>query len=146
VTEAHRAAGAPLPRLEGIPPPVPKLAPGSEPEIAEFRRELELPDGAPYFVYPGDLETSSGARVSAELLAPLARALPEARLVFAYRNKTPRAAVEAARLVQRLPGGQVRFVSDTPRIDALVAGARAVLFPVDDLWGKVDLPIVLLEA
>ncbi|HEY0468551.1 MAG TPA: glycosyltransferase, partial [Polyangiaceae bacterium] len=28
----------------------------------------------------------------------------------------------------------------------LLAGAAAVVFPVDDLWGKVDLPIVLLEA
>jgi phosphatidylinositol alpha-1,6-mannosyltransferase len=27
-----------------------------------------------------------------------------------------------------------------------LAGSTAVLFPVDDLWGKVDVPIVLLES
>ena len=35
---------------------------------------------------------------------------------------------------------------DNANILALLAGAAAVVFPVDDLWGKVDLPIVLLEA
>jgi phosphatidylinositol alpha-1,6-mannosyltransferase len=29
---------------------------------------------------------------------------------------------------------------------ALLAASRIVIFPVDDLWGKVDQPIVLLEA
>src|SRR5688572_28151618 len=29
---------------------------------------------------------------------------------------------------------------------ALLAASSVVIFPVDDLWGKVDQPIVLLEA
>jgi phosphatidylinositol alpha-1,6-mannosyltransferase len=37
-------------------------------------------------------------------------------------------------------------VENAPNILALLAGGAAVVFPVDDLWGKVDLPIVLLEA
>jgi phosphatidylinositol alpha-1,6-mannosyltransferase len=37
-------------------------------------------------------------------------------------------------------------VAQIPDFAALLAAASAVLFPVDDLYGKVDLPIALLEA
>jgi glycosyltransferase involved in cell wall biosynthesis len=40
----------------------------------------------------------------------------------------------------------VRLVSELPDVLVLIQAATALLFPVDDLWGKVDLPIVLLEA
>jgi phosphatidylinositol alpha-1,6-mannosyltransferase len=40
----------------------------------------------------------------------------------------------------------VRFAGSLADVLSLIAAATAVLFPVDDLWGKVDLPIVLLEA
>jgi phosphatidylinositol alpha-1,6-mannosyltransferase len=40
----------------------------------------------------------------------------------------------------------VRFTATLPDVLVLIQTAAAVLFPVDDLWGKVDLPIVLLEA
>jgi len=66
--------------------------------------------------------------------------------VFAYRRKTARAAEVAARLAARLPAADTRFWENAPNILALLAGAAAIVFPVDDLWGKVDLPIVLLEA
>src|SRR5690606_24505548 len=54
--------------------------------------------------------------------------------------------VVAAKLARGLDPEAVRFASDLPDIIALLASASAVLFPVDDLWGKVDLPIVLLES
>jgi phosphatidylinositol alpha-1,6-mannosyltransferase len=72
--------------------------------------------------------------------------LPEAVVVFAYREKTPRARVVARELEQALEGTNVRLVSELPDVLKLVQAATALLFPVDDLWGKVDLPIVLLEA
>jgi phosphatidylinositol alpha-1,6-mannosyltransferase len=52
----------------------------------------------------------------------------------------------AARLKARLSPTHTRFLENARNILALLAGAAAVVFPVDDLWGKVDLPIVLLEA
>lgn len=146
VEQAHLAAGLPLPRLVVIPPPVPEVSLPGPADVARERRALAIPEGVPYFVYPGDLETSSGAAATAALLGPLSRELPEAIIVFAYRTKTPRAAVEAARLATQLPPERTRLVADTPKILNLIVGARAVLFPVDDLWGKVDIPIVLLEA
>jgi glycosyltransferase involved in cell wall biosynthesis len=140
-SERHRP-----PRIEVVPPPVPEIAPRSPEATRELSQKLRIPEGAPLFVYPGDLETSSGASVTAGICAELARVLPEAVVVFAYREKTPRARAVAEELEQRLAGTNVRLVSELPDVLVLIQAATALLFPVDDLWGKVDLPIVLLEA
>ncbi|HEX3777691.1 MAG TPA: glycosyltransferase, partial [Polyangiaceae bacterium] len=110
------------------------------------RAEIALDAATNYLIYPGDLETSAGAETTALLAERLARSAPEAVIVFAYRRKSPRATRIAAELAGRLAPERTRFVENTPHILALVRGAGAVVFPVDDLWGKVDLPIVLLEA
>ncbi|HYQ17713.1 MAG TPA: glycosyltransferase, partial [Polyangiaceae bacterium] len=65
---------------------------------------------------------------------------------FAYRNKTPNAAARAAELRQALRSERVRITDQVRNMHALIAASRIVIFPVDDLWGKVDQPIVLLEA
>lgn len=67
-------------------------------------------------------------------------------MVFAYRLKTPEAPAVAAKLQAELDPASVRFSGDVPDVLGLISSATAVLFPVDDLWGKVDLPIVLLES
>jgi phosphatidylinositol alpha-1,6-mannosyltransferase len=146
IQETCVSEGVKPPRVEVIPPPVPEIRPRSEESVRELLRELRVSESAPLFVYPGDLETSSGATVTAALCEQLARVLPEAVVVFAYREKTPRARDVARSLEQRLAGTNVRLVSELPDVLKLVQAATALLFPVDDLWGKVDLPIVLLEA
>jgi glycosyltransferase involved in cell wall biosynthesis len=146
IESAYAGSGLALPRLEVIPPPVPELSSPSVAEVERVRRELNLSAGQRYLLYPGDLETSSGAEASAALAERLPSAAPDVLTVFAYRRKTPRAAEVAARLSARLPPAHTRFVENAPNILALLAGAAALIFPVDDLWGKVDLPIVLLEA
>jgi phosphatidylinositol alpha-1,6-mannosyltransferase len=115
-------------------------------EIAAVRRDLALGPEQRYLLYPGDLETSSGAEATAALAERVPSALPNLITAFAYRRKSSRAAEVAARLAARLPASHARFLENAPNILALLAGAAAVIFPVDDLWGKVDLPIVLLEA
>ena len=97
------------------------------------------------FVYPGDLEVSSGAETVARAVAPIVDALPSAVVVFACRPKTPEAPRIEALLRARLDARSVRFVREID-LPALLALASCVLFPVDDLYGKVDLPISLLEA
>jgi glycosyltransferase involved in cell wall biosynthesis len=146
VRESCESEGRKPPRIEVIPPPVPELSARPAVAVSALLRKLRVPEGAPLFVYPGDLETSSGARVTASVCRELARALPEAVVVFAYREKTPRARVVAHELEQALAGTNVRLISELPDVLELVQAATALLFPVDDLWGKVDLPIVLLEA
>jgi phosphatidylinositol alpha-1,6-mannosyltransferase len=129
-----------------IPPPVAEIAERSIEVQRALRRELDVGQDVPLFLYPGDLETSGGAESVARAVKPLVAALPEAVVVFAYRAKSPRAEPIARELSARLDPAHVRFTSELPDVLALVAASAVVLFPVDDLWGKVDLPIVLLES
>ncbi len=133
-------------RIEVIPPPIGAVPLRSEEAIRAQRHELSVPDGAPLFVYPGDLEVSSGAEAVATAATAVLRELPDAVFVFACRAKTPAAPRLGEALVRRLGAERARFSSDPTDVLALMAGATAILFPVDDLWGKVDLPISLLEA
>ena len=146
IETSYANTGQRAPRIEVIPPPVPDIAQPSASDIASVRHDLRLAPEQQYLLYPGDLETSSGAEATAALAERLAETSPELVTVFAYRRKSERAADVATRLVARLPKAQTRFVENAPNILSLLAGAAAIIFPVDDLWGKVDLPIVLLEA
>jgi glycosyltransferase involved in cell wall biosynthesis len=143
------AAGAErfeLPELSVVPPPVPALRSPSPDDIERARTELELSPSDRVILYPGDLEVSSGAEVTRELVKPLCERFPDAVVVFAYRNKTPLAAERAAALKRALPTPRVRITDHVSSMHALLAASSIVIFPVDDLWGKVDQPIVLLEA
>ncbi len=137
---------APGRQIEVIPPPVGAIASRPQAERRALRERLALPDDARILVYPGDIELSAGAENVAALVEPLARELPNLVVVFAYRAKTPRAHAVARELERRLPERHTRFTDALPDVLALIEEARAVLFPVDDLWGKVDMPIVLLES
>jgi glycosyltransferase involved in cell wall biosynthesis len=135
-----------LPPITVIPPPVPELmAPGVD-RVQRARRELEVTPGDRLILYPGDLEVSSGAEATRALVDPLCERFPDAVVVFAYRNKTPAAAERAAVLKHALQGRRVRITDAVTNMHALLAAVDIVIFPVDDLWGKVDQPIVLLEA
>jgi len=146
VLAAYAKKGLRSPDVRVIPPPVPLDLSRSDAECSRFRAEHGIAPDAPVFVYPGDLETSRGAEVCAELAPRIASAVPGAVVVFAYRAKTAGAEGVAERLRERLDPSSTRVLGSLRDVLALVASARAVLFPVDDLWGKVDLPIVLLEA
>lgn len=101
-------------------------------------------------LYPGDYEFSQGARGVVAALPHVVAQAPDVTAVFACRAKTPRAAgAEAAlqREVERLGlGPRVRYLGEVPDMPALLRASDVVAFPVDDLYGKVDLPLVLLEA
>lgn len=118
-------------------------------EIAQVRARYELGDG-PIVLYPGDYEVSRGAMTVARATSAVAKASPEATIVFACRKKT-NAANEAQRQVEaeieRLGvTAKTRHLGEVRDMAELLAIATVVAFPVDDLYGKVDLPLVLLEA
>lgn len=141
-------AGVSPARCEVIPPPVPLLRPISEDDRRAALTQARLSGDAPILLYPGDLEFSSGARTVADAVEEILRGAPGARIVFACRAKTPKAAEVAAQLKARLArfGASVAFVGEVASLPPLLAASTMVLFPVDDLYGKVDLPIALLEA
>jgi glycosyltransferase involved in cell wall biosynthesis len=144
--ERERGSAARRVRLELVPPPLAAPVPRSAVAVAAARRELGIAPDARVLLYPGDLETSSGADAVKELVLPLKNELPDVVVVFAYRAKSPRAEVVARALARELDPSHVRIAGDVGDMLALIQASSAVLFPVDDLRGKVDLPIVLLEA
>jgi phosphatidylinositol alpha-1,6-mannosyltransferase len=135
-----------LPPITVLPPPVPRLEAPSPERVRAARAELGLAPHERIVLYPGDLEVSSGAAVTRQLVEPLRARLPDVVVVFAYRNKTPKAAERAAELKSALAGQRVCITDRVPDMHALLAASDIVIFPVDDLWGKVDQPIVLLES
>ncbi len=142
----ERAGAGEVPKFEVILPSVPELEQPSTERVQAMRAILEIPQDAPILLYPGDLEVVRARECIVSMLEPLLREAPNAHLVFAYRNKTPHAAGIAQTLRERLPSKSVHFIAEVPDMHALVATSRLLLFPVDDLYGKVDLPIVVLEA
>lgn len=138
--------GRRAPRIEVVPPPVGTLRQRTSEEVAFVRRALDIEGGRHVYVYPGDLEFSSGARIVSELVRPLVERVRDAVVVFACRAKTRAAPGIARQIAEQLAGLPVRFAPDGIDFLTLLSTATAVLFPVDDLFGKVDLPISLLEA
>jgi glycosyltransferase involved in cell wall biosynthesis len=104
----------------------------------------------PLVVYAGDLEFSRGALSVAEAI-PHVLKQTEVDFVFACRQKTARAQVveQTTREIlrsQRLPPDHVRFLGEVEDMPSLLAATSVLLLPVDTLFAKMDIPLVVLEA
>ncbi len=146
--QACVAAGFPAECLRVIPPflRAPRVSAGR----IEALRAGSLIGPAPYVVYPGDLEFSDGASTFARSIRRIHEVYPRMRFVFACRPKTPKAEEVQRAIAKELAAAGVQHLTyhlgEVNDLHALLAGAEAVLFSVDDLYGKIDLPLVLLEA
>jgi glycosyltransferase involved in cell wall biosynthesis len=117
-------------------------------EIDVALERMDLPKNGPIVLYPGDVEVGTGAQTVARAARALIAKVPEVTIVMACRKKTPRAAgaeLELKRIVEDL-GDRVRFVGDVPDMHALLCASAAIAMPADDLYGKVDVPLVVIEA
>ncbi len=141
-------AGADAARVSVVAPTVAPLPAFSQGDLDRARRDAGVEHHGPLVLYPGDVEMSCGARVVAGAVPRILASLPDAVVVFACRKKTPRAheAEQALRAALAPHGERVRFVGEVRDLVPLIAASSVVAFPVDDLYGKVDLPIALLEA
>ena len=143
------AAGVRGAKIRVIPPCAAAPEPPNPQRIAAARAAFRL-EGGPVLLYPGDYELSRGAETVAAAAPRILKAVPEATLVFACRPKTrgaqrARAGIELDLARDRLTE-RTRHVGEIDDLPALLAASSVVAFPVDDLYGKVDVPIVLLEA
>lgn len=116
---------------------------------APVRARLGLRAG-PVVLYPGDYEVSRGAETVAAAVPAIVGAFPEATILFACRKKTS-AAADAQRAIEQEVAraghaASTRHLGEVSDMAELLSIASVVAFPVDDLYGKVDLPLVLLEA
>lgn len=120
------------------------------PEARARARELHGLGTGPLVVYPGDYEVSTGARTVADAAPAILRKVPEATIVFACRAKTKGAGPARDAIASKLKAdgleGRTKHLGEIDDLPALLAEASVVVFPVDDLYGKVDLPLVLLES
>ena len=116
--------------------------------LEQAGRSLGLEGAGPIVLYPGDYEVSTGANTVVAAAQAIGRDFPDARVVLACRRKTVRASSIEAELRERARdlGGLVRFLGDVPDMHALLTLADVVAMPVDDLYGKVDVPLVVIEA
>lgn len=143
--ERVRASCPRLP-VEVIPPALGEVATPTAAACDAVRRRLQIRADDVVVVYPGDLEFSRGAMRVAEMVEPLVRQFPRVVVVYACRRKTADAALVEAQLLSRLDSRHVRFAGELPSLLPLLQIASVVVFPVEDLWAKVDIPIAVLEA
>jgi glycosyltransferase involved in cell wall biosynthesis len=143
------AAGVPRASLRRIAPAVAKLELPDAGSTERSRALFGLPADQLLVVYPGDLEFSSGAERALRAHA-LLRRQHDVVLVLACRMKTRAAAEHEHRLRQlaRSLGveSSVIWVGETQHIHALLGAADVVALPAENLYAKMDLPLVLIEA
>jgi glycosyltransferase involved in cell wall biosynthesis len=140
-------AGASAERIVVIPPCAAAPRPPTPQEVAVLRARYRLGEG-PLVVYPGDYEVSTGAATVAGAAFEVLERVPDATLVFACRPKTEASIQAREALVAGTAalGARVVHTGEIDDMHTLLGAARAVAFPVDDLYGKVDVPLVVLEA
>jgi phosphatidylinositol alpha-1,6-mannosyltransferase len=135
--------------LRVIPPCAPPTARATKEAQLAFRVEHGLGDSR-VVVFPGDYEVSSGAEVVARAIPTILAKNPDAKFVFACRPKTVASADAKTKIMGILAEQNVaeytRHVGELDGMATLLSLASVLAFPVDDLYGKVDLPLVLLEA
>jgi phosphatidylinositol alpha-1,6-mannosyltransferase len=124
-----------------IPPSALARARPTNDAVRAFRLQHGLGD-APIALYPGDYEVSSGADTVAAAVAGLERL--GCRVVFACREKTARSRARRRELESKAPSAV--HLGEVPDMGLVLGASQVVLFPVDDLYGKVDVPLVLIEA
>lgn len=143
------ASGVDGRRLAVIPPCARPLRVPSAEERKNVRIAHNLGDG-PVVLYPGDLEVSTGAQTMARAADRIVRAIPEARVVFACRKKTAHATHAESRLKDELAtrglSEKTRFVGEVSDMAPLLHESAVLALPADDLYGKVDVPLVVIEA
>lgn len=132
--------------VEVIRPPVGTVPTPSSELTAGLRRQLDIPPHHDVVTYPGDLEFSGGAQRVAALVKPLVEAHPRVTVVFACRQKTVAAAEALRQVREQVDPAHVRFAGELPSLPVLLATSKLVVFPVAELFAKVDIPIALLEA
>ncbi|MGB5694832.1 MAG: glycosyltransferase family 4 protein [Polyangiales bacterium] len=146
--ERFRDEGVSANALRLIPPCVPTLEPPTSLERVTLRHQHDLPEAAPIWIYPGDLELGGGAEIALQGFAAWNRR--DAMLLMVCRRKTPRAdeALSRLRSQSRRWGiePQVRWLGERSDIHELLALSDFVVIVNRTPYAKMDYPLVALES
>ncbi len=125
-------------------------APGrsSNEERRKAREKYGLAEGVPVALFAGDLQSEKLAEKLVEILAGVED--ENLILLVACRDKTeatPTYKKHLKDLAEKAGLGQrLRMLSKLEDMPSLFDAVDFQIFPVDDLYGKMDLPLVLMEA
>ena len=132
-----------------IPPGITPLTPTTD-GAARLRQRHDLPEHRPLLLFAGDYEFSGAHPAILAALPDIVRHVPDAIVVFACRTKTAHAvAIEdgvRSEIDSRGLSAHVRFLRQVDDFPSLLGMATVMLFPVQSLLKKMDLPLVLLQA
>jgi len=144
-----RLADAGVRNVVKIHPGIDLSRPLENPEGAARWREKLGAAGRRVLLYAGDYEFSQGARVALDAFRRAREKFPESMLVFAVRRKTPAAGPVEARMKSDAGlwglGPHVRFLGEVDDMRGLLTLADLSIMPVESLYAKMDMPLVLLE-
>jgi len=133
-------AGAKDVRL--IQPGIVDLPPLSAEEKAKVRRAVQLPADKPVVLFAGDLVAGGGAEVLADAVLRLSK---EVIVAFACRDKGEGHKEMRAQLSAKL-GRRSFWLGQVHDMPALAGAVDLQCLPATNLWGKMDLPMVLIES
>lgn len=135
--------------VEVIPPCVPLTAPVSTQRKERARQLAGVPAQANLVLFAGDYEFSTASRTCTNAL-PILLQSGDVHFVFACRVKREPSREVEARIrseVQAMPvAPKVHFLNEVDDMEALVAASTVQVMPVDSLYAKMDIPLVLLES
>ncbi|UCF47498.1 MAG: glycosyltransferase family 4 protein [Myxococcales bacterium] len=146
--ERFRQEGVGESALRVIPPSVPPLPEPTSLERAQLRKKHTLPEAAPIWIYPGDLEFGGGAEIALEAFAASNRS--DGVLLMACRRKTPQADEALSRFIEQTKrwgiDARVRWLGETRHIHELLALSDFVVMVNRTAYAKMDYPLVALES
>lgn len=123
--------------------------PGKEDETyqSECRDEFGTRDRFA-ILYPGDLTYSGSTRLLMEIIKWLDGNHPRIAFIIASRIKTDADTAAETAIKKAVSGlnSRVNFIGEVTDMNRLLRAVDLVVFPVLSLYGKMDLPLVLLES
>ncbi len=128
---------------------LPVLEQPSETEKRAIRKKYGIPPEGALLIYPGDIDVSNGSEHAFEILKETLKTT-DVHLIFACRIRSKLSHEKQAAVMATVSSygltERVTFLNEIPDLFPLLAEADMVIFPVDTLYGKMDIPMVLLEA
>lgn len=119
------------------------------PYSLDFRKENNLLENY-LIMFAGDYEFSEANKAIVECIPPIVSKYPNAKFIFACRNKTDKAKnIETEVKQHTINLGIDKYVMFLGTVDNMLDVIRNIdicLFPVKSLYAKMDIPLVLLEC
>jgi glycosyltransferase involved in cell wall biosynthesis len=132
-----------------IPPGI-DLPVASEGGVARLADTYRIASGTPCVLFSGDYEYSQAHDVILKAIPEIIHTCPDTVVIFACRAKTPHSAAIEASVREYLSAAgllrHVRLSGEVADFPSLLALATVVIFPVQSLLRKMDIPLTLLQA